>query len=81
MVAASILELDPVQLEQHYLALYSIYTAHMGQGSEAAQIAMKRVISDLQYEAAAWDAVLPPPPVAPAVIVNTINHTAATLQS
>ena len=38
---------DPVQIEQHYLALYSVYATHVGQGKEAAQVATKYVISDL----------------------------------
>ena len=75
------LGLDPVQLEWRYLALYSVYTAHMGQKSEAAQVATKHVISDLQNEAAAWDTVPPPPLVALEIIVNTVNYAAATLQS
>ena len=35
--AASMMVFDPVKLEQHYLALYSVYTTHMGQGKEAAR--------------------------------------------
>ena len=42
--------LDPVKL---YLSLCSVYAAHMGQGKQAAQVAMKHVISDLRMEAAA----------------------------
>ena len=75
------LGLDPVHLEQRCLALYSVYAAYIGQGSVAALVATKHMISDLWDEAAAWDTVLPPPPVAPAVIVNTVNHALATLQS
>ena len=45
--AAPMIGLDPVQLEFHYLALCSMYTAHMGQGKGAAQIATKHAISDL----------------------------------
>ena len=54
MVAASMMELDPVQLEQRYLALYSVYGAHIGQGKDAAQVATKQAISDVQKEVAAW---------------------------
>ena len=80
-VAASMVGFDPVQLEQHYLVLYSLYTAHMGQGKEAAQVATKQAISDLQKEAAAWDAMPPPLPVVLTVTVITIDHDADTLQS
>ena len=75
-VAASTLELDPVKLEQHYLALYGAYASHMGQGKEAAQVAMKHTISDLWKEAVAWDAIPPPLPVT----VNTVDHDVASLQ-
>ena len=79
-VAASTLELDPVKLEQHYLALYGAYASHIGQGKEAAQVAMKHTISDLWKEAVAWDAILPPLPVALTVTVNTVDHDVASLQ-
>ena len=55
------LGLDLVQLAQLYLALYNVYPTHIGERSEAAQAAMKHVISDLWYEVAAWDTVLPSP--------------------
>ena len=53
----------------------------MGQGKKSAQVATKQVISDLQKEAAVWDAMPPPSQVALIVTVNTIDHNAATLQS
>ena len=73
-VAASILGLHPVKLEQRYLVLYSMYATHMGQGKEAAQIATKHVISDLQKKAVVWDAMPSPSQVAPTVTVNTVDH-------
>ena len=42
--AASMMGLDPIKLEQRYLVLCSIYTAHMVQGKEATEVAMKHVI-------------------------------------
>ena len=51
----------------------------MGQGKEAAQVATKHVISDLQKEAAAWDSMPPPSRLAPTVTINTVDHDAATL--
>ena len=78
---ASILRLDPIELEQCYLALYSLYTTHMGQGKEAAQVSTKYMISDLQKEAAAWNAMPPPSLVAPIVTVNTVDHDVAALQA
>ena len=45
--------LDPVKLEPGYLVLYSMYAAHMGQGKETAQVAMKYTILDLQKDAVA----------------------------
>ena len=80
-VAASMLGLDPIKVEQRYLALYSLYATHMGQGNEAAQVATKHAISDLWKEASAWDAILLPSPVALTITVKTIDHDAATLQS
>ena len=47
VVAALMMVLDPVKLEQCYLALYNMSIAHMGQGKEDAQVAMKPTISDL----------------------------------
>ena len=46
-VAVSILGLHPINLEQHYLVLYTLYAAHMGQSKEAAQVATDYAISDL----------------------------------
>ena len=52
-LAASMMGLDPVKLEQCYLVLYSIYATHKGQGKEAAQVAKKHMISDFQKEVVA----------------------------
>ena len=79
VVAASMMALDLVKLEQRYLILYSVYTAHIGQGKEAAQVAMKHPISDLQ-EVVLRDAIAPPSLVAPTITINTVKHNAATLQ-
>ena len=75
------MELDPVQLEQRYLAPYSVYTGYMGRGKEAFQVATKHAISDLQKEAVAWKIVLVILLVAPTITVDTVDHDAATLQS
>ena len=48
VVAASMLGFNLVKLEQHYLVLYILYTANMGQGKKAAQVAPKHVILDLE---------------------------------
>ena len=53
----------------------------MGQGKEAAQVAMKHRIANLQEEAAVWDAMPPSLLVVPTVTVNTVDHDAATLKS
>ena len=50
---------DPVKIEQCYLALCSVYANHMGQAKQATQVAMKHMISDLQMETAAQDAIPP----------------------
>ena len=71
--------LDPVELEQHYLVLYSVYTTHKGQGKEAAQVGTKHTISDLQKEAIAWYAMPPLSLVALSITVNIVDHNAATL--
>ena len=60
--------LDPVMLKQRYLALYSVYTTHMGQAKETAQVAMKHTISDLQ-EAVAQDVKHPPSLVAQSTMI------------
>ena len=73
--------LDPVKLGQFYLALYSVYATHMGQGKEAAQVAMKYTISDLRKEAEAKDSMPPFSPVALIPTVNTVNHYVDTFQS
>ena len=54
-MVASMMGLDQVKLGQCYLVLHSVYTTHMGQGKEAAQVAMKYATSDLQQEAAAQE--------------------------
>ena len=72
---------DPVKLEQHYLALYSLYANYMGQGKETAQVAIKHVLSDLQEEASARYAIPLPSPVAPTVTVCTVEDDVATLKS
>ena len=71
--------LDPVKLEKHYLALYSMYATHMGQRKQAAQVAIKHVISDVQKEAVAQDTIPLPSLVALTITVNTVNYNAATL--
>ena len=81
MAAASILGLNLVELEQHYLALYGVYATHMGQGKESAQVTMIYVISDLQKEAVAWDDMPALSLVAPTGTVNAVDHAAATLQA
>ena len=48
----------------------------MGQGKEAAQVATKYMISDLQKQAVAQDAMPLPSLVAPSATVNTIDHDA-----
>ena len=58
-----------------------MYVTHMEQGKEAAQVAMKFVILDLQKEAVAWDAMPSPLLVALIITVNTVYHDVATLQS
>ena len=54
----------------------------MGQGKEAAQVAMKYTWSwTYRKEAAAWDAMPPLSLVALIVTVNTVDHDVASLQS
>ena len=72
------MKLDPAKLEQCYLALYSVYTNHMGQGKKDSQVAMKCMISDLRKEAVLRDAMSPPRLVVPTITGNTIKHYAAT---
>ena len=74
------LGLDPLELEQRYLVLYSLYATHMGQGKEAAKVATKHTILDLQKEAAR-NAMPPLLLVAPTVTINTVDHGVSTLQS
>ena len=80
-VVASMLELDMVELVQHYLALYSVYAAHMGQCKEAAQVAIKHMIFDFRKEVVAWDTMPPLLLVALTVAVTIVDHNAASLQS
>ena len=58
-----------------------MYTAHLGQGKEAAQVATKHAISDLQKDAESWEAMPVISPVAPTVTVNAVDHNMATLPS
>ena len=51
----------------------------MGQGKEAAQVATKHAISDLQKEAVVCDAMPPLSPVDPTVTVNAVDYDVATL--
>ena len=61
--------------------LYSIYTSNIGQGKEAAQVAMKQAISDLQKKAAAWEAMPFVSLVALTITVNAVDHDVGTLYS